>query len=156
MIAAGTVAGFVDILGIVDFFELQDFSGMKTAMMRVFDLKTGKESRSMLAEPLEGFPDRLDAVADFLRLTVEWLFTDFTASVGIALVRGDEFDIRAVDENFMVRGFERENVADVFVGNGITIGLKLDKAIDGADAQKNLTAIIRVGRKWLQTAFLFG
>lgn len=57
---------------------------------------------------------------------------------------GNQFQFRTVDEDFPFGSFESQNIGDEGKGYGIEVGLKLDKALGGADPEGDFGTVVRV------------
>jgi len=82
-------------------------------------------------------------------------FACLRTAAAVSLVRGDQLDVGTVNEDLMVGGLERKDIADVFIGHGVAVGFKFYEAIQRTDPQRNLAAIVGMRGKRHKAAFLF-
>jgi len=142
--------GPVDIITLVVFLHPQDVSGLEPAVSRMFLGQSLEKSLCHLSQCQKGLPDRLKAVAYLFSPEVIRVFHLLAQPCGIALMPGDEFDLRSVDQDLMFRGLEAQDVGDVAGGDGVVIRLKLDITVWAADPKRHFGAVIGMKGQRLQ------
>ena len=57
---------------------------------------------------------------------------------------GKELNLRAVDQNLMLRGLETQDIGDVLGRRGVVVRLKFDEPVRATDSKRHLGAVIGV------------
>jgi len=70
-----------------------------------------------------------------------WLFHSLCLPGGKPFMPGNQLQFRTVDP---FGGLESQDIGDEGEGDGIEVGLKLDKALGGADPEGDFGTVIRV------------
>jgi len=63
---------------------------------------------------------------------------------------GDEFNLGAIDQDLLLRGFETQNVSDVFGRDGVIVRFKLNESVWIADPKGHFRAVVGMKGKRLK------
>jgi len=95
-----------------------------------------------LSQLQKGLSDRLKAIAYPFGLEVIRVFYPFAKPGRISLMPGDEFNLGAVDQDFLLRGLETQDIGDVLGRDGVVVRLKLNEPVWAADPKRHLGGVI--------------
>ena len=82
-----------------------------------------------LSQFQKGLSNRLQTVAFLFSLEVIRVFHLFAQPRRIALMPGDELNLGAVDQDFVLRCLEAQDVGDVVGRDGVMVCLKRDETV---------------------------
>jgi hypothetical protein len=108
VVAGGVFERPVDVVAVEALFEFEDQPGLKPCGPGV--LEALEEALRAVAEGEEGFPHGLEPVAVLARGVVRRVFDGQPRPCRFPLVFGDEVEFGAVDEDFVFRGFQCQDV----------------------------------------------
>jgi len=69
---------------------------------------------------------------------------------------GHQYDLRAIDEHFILGSFQSEDIGPILIGDGVAIGLKVQEPINAANPQGHFGGVLIVkGQRLKGASFLF-
>ena len=154
LITDGVLNGAVDILTLVMLLHAQDGPGLEPAVSGMSFGEPREKRLGHLSQLQKGLSDRLKAIAYPFGLEVIRVFYPFAKTGRISLMPGDEFNLGAVDQDFLLRGLETQDIGDVLGRDGVVVRLKLNEPVWTADPKRHLGAVI--GMKWQRLKRLLG
>lgn len=125
LVTKGMVQGHVDVIGMIGFFEVKDKAGLEAGVSGEGVFEPGKEGFCMVAQGEESVSDRFKTIADFFGSAVLGFFRGFPCPLRETFMVGHHLDLRAVDEHFLLGGFQGEDIGHILVRDGVAIGFKI-------------------------------
>jgi len=138
LVTKGMLKGHVDVVSVVGFLQPKDKAGVETAVSREGLLEPVEEDLCCLSQGEESVSDRFKTVADLFGTPVLGFFRGFPCPIMQSFMVCDQLDLRAVDEHFMLGGFQGENIGHILVGDGVAVGFKVQEPVDAANPQGHL------------------
>jgi len=123
---------------------VKDEAGLEAAVSGVSLLEPGQERFGCLPQREESLGDGFQAVADLFGTPVLRFFHGLAGSIGEALMLGHQYDLRAVDEQFLLGGLQGEDIGHILIRDGVAVGFKVQESVDAANPQGHFGGVIIV------------
>jgi len=134
--------GPVDILTLIVLLHAQNGSGLEPTVSGVSFGEPLEKRLCHLSQFQKGFSNRLKTIAYPFGLEVIRVFHPFAKPGRISLMPGDEFNLRTVDQDLFLLGFEAQDIGDVVGRDGVVVRLKLNEPVWTADPKRHLGGVI--------------
>jgi hypothetical protein len=138
LVTKGVLKGHVDVVSVVGLLQPKDKSGVEAAVSGEGFFEPVEKGLCCLSQGEESVSDRFETVADLFGTPVLGFFRGFPCPRRQSFMVCHQLDFRAVDEHFLLGGFQGEDIGHTFVGNGVAVGFKVQEPVDAANPQGDL------------------
>ena len=146
-----------EVVARVALAQQQNLPCLIAPLPRAEALQTEEEFLRVVAEVLEGRAQVIEVGAATVGRAVHRRGRDVDASAARReLVAHQELDVGRVDEELALGHADGQEVVDGVVGDGVSVAIPRDEAVDGADAIGHARGVVGVQRQRLQVRRLLG
>jgi hypothetical protein len=142
LIADGMFDRLMNILALVVLLHPQDGSGLEPTVSGMSFGQSLEKRLSHLSQFQKGLSNGLQTVTPPFVLEVIRVLDPFSQSYGRSFVAGKELNLWRVDQNFVLCGFEGQDISDMLGRGRVEVRFKLDEPVCIANSQGHFRAVI--------------